>query len=104
MSTTIVCECGTEVSSRGLPGHRRGAAHLAKLSGPTPLVEVFAPVVETSEVDLEADLRSPVEATNDTPQDRAKAVRGAFAARGWPNEEHPGTVRDFLVEWNIPII
>jgi len=31
-------------------------------------------------------------------------ARSIFRARGWPNEEHPETVRDWLNLHNIPII
>jgi hypothetical protein len=34
----------------------------------------------------------------------AKMARSIFRARGWPNEEHPGTVRDWLDLHNIPTI
>ena len=53
--------------------------------------------------DLSPDLKSIALAFGDSPQDRAKALRGAFSARGWPNGEHPGSVRDFLNQWGIPI-
>ena len=52
----------------------------------------------------DADLGYIVDADSLTPTARAKLTRTAFAARGWPNERHPGTVRDFLVEHGIPII
>jgi len=54
--------------------------------------------------ELEPDLARPVEDTKATPQQRAKWVRRAFASRGWPNKEHPETVRDFLIQHEIPII
>jgi len=53
---------------------------------------------------LPADLQAAVDEVRSTPQMRAKMVRAAFAARGWPNASHPGTVRDFLIEHKIPII
>jgi hypothetical protein len=53
--------------------------------------------------ELPADLLSAVEAPALTPQQRAKIVRVGFAARGWPDTEHPGTVRDFLEEHGVPI-
>tara|TARA_R100000750_G_scaffold27477_1_gene17556 strand:- start:23 stop:361 length:339 start_codon:yes stop_codon:yes gene_type:complete len=34
----------------------------------------------------------------------SKMTRSIFRARGWPNEEHPETVRDWLESHNIPII
>jgi len=63
-----------------------------------------SPVIEQGNDKLPPDLLRPVEDTNATPQQRAHWVRVAFASRGWPNKEHLGTVRDFLVEYKIPII
>jgi len=57
------------------------------------LVEVMPP-----------ELQAAIDATDRTPQLRAQMVRRSFGARGWPNKEHPGTVRDFLNEHKIPII
>ncbi len=53
--------------------------------------------------ELPGDLLSAIEAPALTPQDRAKIVRRGFTARGWPNEEHPGSVRDFLETYGVPI-
>lgn len=61
----------------------------------------YEPVAATAVLD--ADLQAIVDDKRSTPQVLAKMTRFAFAARGWPNVEHPGTVRDFLVEHNKPI-
>ena len=53
---------------------------------------------------LDSDLQAIVDEKRQSPQVRAKMARYAFGARGWPNEEHPGTVRDFLEEHGVPII
>ena len=53
---------------------------------------------------LSPDLQAPVRLKKDTPQLREKMVRSAFSSRGWPNEDHKGTVRDFMVEHAIPCI
>ena len=84
----------TTTSSAEEPVYVNGHTELA------PLTEIFQPRLE----DLDSDLRSPVESKRDTPQNRAKAVRAAFSARGWPDAEHPGTVREFLEEWGIPLV
>jgi hypothetical protein len=52
---------------------------------------------------LDADLQAIVDSSTETPQMRAKMTRYAFAARGWPNADHPGSVRDFLVEHGVPV-
>jgi len=52
---------------------------------------------------LDDDLQRVVD-NNGTPQERAKMARWAFSSRGWPNESHPETVRDFLIEHKVPII
>ena len=55
-------------------------------------------------MEIPADLQAAIDDDKATPHMRAKMVRAAFAARNWPNQEHPGTVRDFLEEHSIPII
>jgi len=67
-----------------------------------PVVAEEAP--EPTEEALPPDLQAPVDATTKTPQLRAQMVRRAFGARGWPNAEHPGTVRDFMQEHDIPCL
>lgn len=64
------------------------------------------PVVEKKpkKAPLPAPLQAVVDSVKASPQDRAKQVRHYFAAMGWPDDEHPGTVRDFLLEYNIPVI
>lgn len=60
---------------------------------------------ETEEVsELPQDLQAAVDAVDASPQERCKMVRLAFASRGWPNADHPGTVRDFCVEHDIPCL
>jgi len=34
----------------------------------------------------------------------AKMARSIFAARDWPNEDHPGSIQDWLESHNIPTI
>ena len=70
---------------------------------PEPIPEALESTGEPSKPDLPPDLQAVVNATNLSPQVRAKMVRWAFATRGWPNKDYTGTVRDFLVEHNIPI-
>ena len=65
--------------------------------------EATEPKIEPVKEELAPDLKAAV-VSKDSPQVRAKMVRWAFSARDWPNEEHQGTVRDFLVEHEIPII
>lgn len=60
-------------------------------------------VVVEERAPLPPDLLRPVEDAEASPQQRARWVRRAFSVRGWPNGEHPGTVRDFLIEHKIPI-
>lgn len=39
---------------------------------------------------------------NINPRNLGRMVRVAFAVRGWPNKEHPGTVVDFMKEHRLP--
>ena len=84
------------------------AGKAAKKAREAELVEVLQETVVIGETPppngLEPDLLRAVEDTTATPQMRARWVRRAFGSRGWPNKEHSGTVKDFLVEHNIPIV
>ena len=99
-----LCElCGTG-PYKNLAAHERGPKHQAKLAegnveptlGPEPEPEV--------KPGLDVGLQAIVDNTAASPQERAHEARVVFSANGWPNKEHPGTVRDFLLEYEIPII
>lgn len=77
-------KCGKEKDTRGF------SVHLEACKG----------ILNES---LSPDLQEPVDAVDKSRQDRAKMIRRAFFTRGWPNEEHKGTVRDFMIEHNIPV-
>ena len=49
-----------------------------------------------------ADLQAAIDGYDLDPRNRAKMVRAAFAVRDWPDESHPGSVRDFMEENGIP--
>ena len=71
---------------------------------PTASFPTAEEALEAEKQALDNDLKAVVDATRETPQMRAKMTRAAFSARNWPDEEHPGTVRDFLEKFNIPVI
>lgn len=54
--------------------------------------------------ELSPTLKAVVDGIKMSPQMRAKIVRAFYAAQDWPDENHPGTVRDFLMEYEIPVI
>jgi len=56
---------------------------------------------EVPPVLLDRDLQTIIDC-KESPAMKAKMVRAAFAARDWPNPEHPGTPRDFMDEHSIP--
>ncbi len=89
-----LCECGVEVKNTKHPGHIKGEKHQAYLNGNGA----------NPEVALDADLQAIADAVHSTPQERGKLTRRAFKKRGWPNDEHPGTVRDFMEAHDIPCI
>jgi hypothetical protein len=94
--TRTDCPCGkTNLSSAQMTMHNRSKAHKEWANG-----EVIEAVPEDSA--LEGIL---VAARNGGDiRHIAKMARSTFAARDWPNEDHPGTIKDWLESHNIPII
>ena len=100
------CECGASVKNPSNVMHLNGRQHqvwLGEANGPLPnnTPKVFDPAAQNG---LDPALQGVVDAVHQTPQERAKTTRQIFGSKNWPNEEHAGTVRDFLQEHNIPII
>ena len=96
MVTRTDCPCGkTGLSSAQMTMHNRSKAHKEWANG-----EVVEAVSEDHE--LEGILAAARKGGD--IRHIAKMARSTFAARDWPNEEHPETVRDWLESHNIPII
>ena len=98
MVTRTDCPCGkTELSSAQMTMHCRSKSHKdwAAANGE-----------ETEEVVVDRDFEGILAAARGGEDVRhiAKMARSIFRARGWPNEEHPETVRDWLDSHNIPTI
>ena len=130
----IMCACGAGPFKMkvGLNGHMRGKAHAAKMAelftDPPPvetpdgstagqmaiLTTAVSPVAGSSPYDapdFQAIIRlagEPYPKNKDLYTERcqqtAKLTRKAFNMRGWPNEDHPLDVRDFLIDFNVPVI
>lgn len=102
--TCEICGAGPFLSVQAVTTHTQGdcgAARRQERAKATRQMEEAA--AERRGEGLPADLRAAVTQVHLSPQDRAKIVRGGFSARSWPNAEHPGTVRDFLIDHDIPI-
>ncbi len=103
MVTRTDCPCGkTDLSSAQMTMHKRSKAHQeweALQGGEGVVVEAVAD-------DADRELEGILAAARNGGDVRhiAKMARSTFAARDWPNEEHPETVRDWLESHNIPII
>lgn len=99
------CPCGkTDLSSAQMTMHNRSKAHQeweGTLSDGDIAVEV-ATVVVDSDRELEGILTAA--RTGGDVRHIAKMARSTFAARGWPNEDHPGSIQDWLDSHNIPTI
>ena len=98
----IDCECGRKgLNASQMVMHNRSKQHQAWTEG-TPIESLDAPAVAVLDPKYKEIL--DIASAGESPFHIAKLVRGLFKARGWPNDEHPGTVRDWLTEHNIPII
>ena len=98
MVTRTDCPCGkTNLSSAQMTMHNRSKAH-------TEWAEANGEVVEA--VSEDGALEGILAAARDGEDIRhiAKMARSIFAARGWPNEDHPGSIQDWLESHNIPTI
>ena len=110
----IPCDCGQRVAKGFEKTHEAGGRHqkwLVDKFGGEGTVIVGPMVLENGDptefpiLDIPDYLKDPDFQTilrMTDPINKAKATRGAFSARGWPNSAHPGTVRDFLDEQSIP--
>ena len=96
MVTLTDCPCGkTGLSSAQMTMHNRSKAHKEWAGDNGEVVH-----------DVDRDFEGILEAARQGEDVRhiSKMTRSIFRARGWPNEEHPETVRDWLESHNIPII
>ena len=96
MVTLTDCPCGkTGLSSAQMTMYNRSKAHKEWAGENGEVVQ-----------DVDRDFEGILEAARQGEDVRhiAKMARSIFRARGWPNEEHPETVRDWLNLHNIPII
>ena len=97
MPELLKCDCGRGGLTKATMKNHQKSKVCQQARG---VYQESAPAV----VELDLDLQSVVDDVRGDPRLRAKSVRAAFAARGWPNRHHKGTVRDFLKEHKIPII
>ena len=97
----IDCGCGrTGLNASQMVMHNRSKQHQA-----WETVPVAGPVAgPVAVLDPQYKEILDIASKGESPFHIAKLVRGLFKARSWPNDEHPGTVRDWLTEHNIPII
>jgi hypothetical protein len=94
--TRTDCPCGkTNLSSAQMTMHNRSKAHKEWANG-----EVVEAVSEDHE--LEGILAAARKGGD--IRHIAKMARSIFAARDWPNEDHPGSIQDWLESHNIPTI
>ena len=104
MVTRTDCPCGkTDLSSAQMTMHCRSKSHkewAAENDEATETDEV------TEEVVVDQDFNGILAAARKGEDVRhiAKMARSILRVRGWPNEEHPETVRDWLDLHNIPTI
>ena len=96
MVTRTDCPCGkTDLSSAQMTMHNRSKAHKEWANGE---------VVEAVSEDRELEGILTAARNGGDIRHIAKMARSTFAARDWPNEDHPGSIQDWLESHNIPII
>jgi len=92
------CPCGkTNLSSAQMTMHNRSKAH-------TEWAEANGEVVEAVSEDGALEGILAAARAGEDIRHIAKMARSIFAARGWPNEDHPGSIQDWLESHNIPTI
>jgi len=96
--TRTDCPCGkTDLSSAQMTMHNRSKAH-------KEWAEANGEVVEAVSEDRELEGILTAARNGGDVRHIAKMARSTFAARGWPNEDHPGSIQDWLESHNIPTI
>ena len=98
MVTRTDCPCGkTDLSSAQMTMHNRSKAH-------KEWAEANGEVVDAVSEDNELEGILVAARKGEDIRHLAKMARSIFAARGWPNEDHPGSIQEWLESHNIPII
>ena len=99
MVTRTDCPCGkADLSSAQMTMHRRSKAHKEWAVENGEIEDVAS----AGDSDFEGILSAARQ--GEDVRHIAKMTRSIFRARGWPSDEHPETVRDWLNLHNIPII
>jgi len=94
--TRTDCPCGKiNLSSAQMTMHNRSKAHKEWANGE---------VVEAVSEDRELEGILTAARNGGDIRHIAKMARSTFAARDWPNEDHPGSIQEWLESHNIPII
>jgi hypothetical protein len=95
----IDCACGKKgLLKHTIPMHESSKGHREWLEGMSPQP------VELEEMDETLMAALSAARNGGSPFMVAKMVRSVYNRFQWPDEKHLGTVRDFLIEHNIPII
>jgi len=92
----VECGCGAMIAPKGQQMHETSNFHKAWAGeNEVPAVEVL----DEEQINILDMAR-----TGEDPRSVARMVRALFSRRRWPNEEHPGEVRNWLEQHNIPQI
>ena len=107
MVTRTDCPCGkADLSSAQMTMHCRSKAHKEWATANGEVEDEVEGEVPDEAPTGDSDFEGILAAARQGEDVRhiAKMTRSIFRARGWPNDEHPETVRDWLESHNIPII
>jgi len=94
------CACGIRITRGYNVIHEKGPKHQDWINRQAEMPKSPTIAVPAENL-LSPDLQTIIDC-DEGPVMKAKMTRAAFAARDWPNPDHPGTVQDFLKEHLIP--
>jgi len=113
------CDCGQRIAKGSEKAHEAGGRHQewlrvsnvmgGSLTPPTSSPELPEDLdeddqleEESTPVEIDSEIQSVMD-SNQSPVNKAKGLRRIFSYRDWPDDDHPATVRQILIQSGVPI-